>query len=377
MTNVDEAGRWWSRRAVLTALASAAALPAGWGRPGAAATDRSDAEPAVPRPLTVVGEVATGLAVPWGVTFLPDGAALVAERDSARLSRIPAAGGAPEPLGVITEVAARAPDSEGGLLGLAVSPRFAADRLVFAYYSADGENRVVRMTLDGTRLGTPQPVVTEIPAGVFHDGGRITFGPDGMLYVGTGDAKQPLLAQDPTSLAGKILRVTPDGRPAPGNPLPGSPIYSFGHRNVQGLAFDGAGRLWAAEHGENAWDELNLIRPGGNYGWPLVEGRLVRPLELKGPYFDPVVQWRPAEASPSGLAIFAGTAYLAGLRGQRLWAIPLSGETAGQPRALFTGRFGRLRTIVPAPDGSLWLTTSNRDGRGQPRPGDDRILRLR
>jgi len=369
----------WTRRAVLTAMAAAVvAVPGGCasgsgGTPAAAPTALSGS----PGSLVVEGEVARGLVVPWGVAFLPDGTALVAERDSARISRVGVAGGRPVPVGEITDAAVRVPDSEGGLLGLAVSPRFDVDRLVFAYYSASGENRVVRMSFDGTRLGLPQPVITGIPAGVFHDGGRITFGPDGMLYVGTGDAKRAPLAQDPASLGGKILRVTPEGRPAPGNPTPGSRVYSLGHRNVQGLAFDRAGRLWAGEHGENSWDELNLIRPGGNYGWPAVEGRADQAPDVTGPYFDPVRQWRPAEASPSGLAIVGDTAYLAALRGQRLWVIPLAGETAGRPRALFTERFGRLRTIVPATDGTLWLTTSNRDGRGEPRPGDDRILRLR
>lgn len=367
MTTVAGTSRW-----AVAALTAAGTLIAGCTGAAGPTPAAGPVGPGTAGTATVDGEVATGLAVPWGVAFLPDGSALVSERDSARILRIPAAGGAPIPVGEIADAAEPTPDREGGLLGLAVSPQFATDQTVFAYYSAAGENRVVRMSFDGTRLGPATPILTGIPAGVFHDGGRITFGPDGMLYVGTGDAKQAPLAQDLSSPAGKILRITPTGAPAPGNPFPGSPVYSYGHRNVQGLAFDSAGRLWAAEHGANTWDELNLIRPGGNYGWPLVEGH-----DDRAPYLNPEAQWRPTDASPSGLAIAGNTAYLAALRGQRLWEIPLSGERAGTPRATLVGQLGRLRTIERAPDGTLWLTTSNRDGRGQPRPGDDRILRLR
>lgn len=315
----------------------------------------------------LAGDVAAGLDVPWGLDFLPGGDALVTERDSTRIVRVTPQGQV-TPVGQVPGV--RAPDlgGEGGLLGLALSPRFADDRFVYVYYSAANENRIVRFRYEAGRLGPPDPVVTGIPSATFHDGGRIVFGPDGMLYAGTGDALQERLAQDRSSLAGKVLRMTPEGEPAPGNPFPGSLVYSYGHRNVQGLAFDSKDRLWAAEHGEDRWDELNLIRPGGNYGWPQVEGR------GGDRFIQPAAQWRPDEASPSGIAIVDDVVYMAALRGERLWQIPIRGDGAEEPGDYFTEELGRLRTVRPAPDGSLWLMTSNRDSRGEPGAGDDRIV---
>jgi glucose/arabinose dehydrogenase len=315
----------------------------------------------------LAGDVARGLAVPWGLDFLPGGDALVTERDTTRVVRVTPEGRV-TPVGRVAQAEA---NGEGGLLGLAISPRFRTDRLVYVYFSTPTENRIARMTYEDGRLGPLETIVDGIPSATFHDGGRIVFGPDGMLYAGTGDATRGPIAQDLGSLGGKILRMTPDGEPAPGNPFPGSLVYSYGHRNVQGLAFDSKGRLWAAEHGEDRWDELNLIRPGGNYGWPLVEGR-----GGGGRFVQPAAQWRPAEASPSGIAIVNDVVYMAALRGQRLWQIPIRGDTAGDPTDYFVDQLGRLRTVWPAPDGSLWLMTSNRDGRGEPRPGDDRIVRV-
>ncbi len=260
---------------------------------------------------------------------------------------------------------------EGGLLGLAVPPG-SDPAYVFAYYTGARDNRVVRIAWDGDRLGRQTPILTGIPKNSYHDGGRLLVGPDSTLFVGTGDAGQSGLAQDRRSLAGKVLRITFDGRPAPGNPFPGSPVYSLGHRNVQGLAFDSAGRLWASEFGEKDVDELNLIRPGRNYGWPVHEGA-----SKDGRYVNPAAQWSPtATASPSGIAILDDVAYVASLRGEVLWQVPLSGTKAGTPIALRLGDRGRLRTVAVAPDGALWLVTSNTDGRGSPRGRDDRILRL-
>jgi glucose/arabinose dehydrogenase len=236
--------------------------------------------------------------------------------------------------------------------------------------STSAENRIERMTYDGCGLGPGEPLVTGIPSAVYHDGGALAFGPDGLLYAGTGDATNGRLAQDRASLAGKILRMTPDGAPAPGNPFPDSVVYSMGHRNVQGLAWDSQGRLWAAEYGADAWDELNLIQPGGNYGWPEIEGR------GDGPCRQPAAVWPVAENSPSGLAIVDDVAYMAATRGERLWRIPIAGDSVGEPVAALQGEYGRLRTVEQAPDGSLWVTTTNRDGRGEPRPGDDRIVRV-
>jgi glucose/arabinose dehydrogenase len=327
-------------------------------------------EPGTPsgRP-SVVDTLVERLEVPWGVDFLPDGRAVVTERISGRVLRI-GTDGEVTPLGTVSGAA---PQGEAGLLGVAVSPDFGTDRTLFLYVTTDTDNRVVRAELDGDRLGPTTVVLDGIPAGFIHDGGRIAFGPDGQLYVTTGETGDPELAQDPRSLAGKILRITPDGDPAPGNPDPGSPVWSLGHRNVQGLAWDDEGRLWASEFGDSEWDELNLVEKGGNYGWPRVEG-----VGGDSSYVDPQLVWPVDQASPSGLAFADGHLWMAGLRGQRLWRIAVSADgKAAKPRAFLTEEYGRLRTVAAAPDGLLWLTTSNRDGRGEPTPADDRILRIR
>ena len=316
----------------------------------------------------VEGTVATGLRVPWGLAFLPDGSALASERDTTRVLAISTSGEVRE-VGRLDDAR---PQGEAGLLGLAVSPSYEKDSLVYAYLSTASDNRVVAMEYDGRRLGEPEVVLDAIPNGFNHDGGRLAFGPDGMLYVSTGEIGEPQLAQDRDSLAGKILRITPDGRPAPGNPVPGSPVWTMGHRNVQGLAFDDQDRLWASEFGSDTWDELNRIERGRNYGWPLVEGR-----GDLDEYRNPFAQWRTSEASPSGLAYAEGALWMASLRGRRLWQVPVNLDgSIGRPQAFFVGDYGRLRTVVAAPDGSLWLSTSNHDGRGDPGPDDDQILRV-
>ena len=321
-----------------------------------------------------VGTLVDLLEVPWGVDFLPDGAAVVTERMTGRVLQV-TPDGALSRLGAITATVAQ---GEAGLLGVAVSPDFGTDRTLFFYVTSSSDNRVVKAELDGSEqsgveLGEPTVVLDGIPAGFVHDGGRIAFGPDGYLYVTTGETGDPQLAQDPDSLAGKILRITGDGEPAPGNPDPSSPVWSLGHRNVQGLAWDDAGRLWASEFGDSTWDELNLVEKGGNYGWPEVEGTGGGP-----EYVDPALVWPVEEASPSGLAYADGHLWMAGLRGQRLWRIRVSdGGRASRPTAFFTEDYGRLRTVVTSPDGELWLTTSNQDGRGEPTPADDRIIVLR
>lgn len=338
----------------------------------AAPAPTTDAPASPPRVPEATGDVTTGLDAPWDVAFMPDGAAVVPERDTGLVKLVYDDGTVVE-AGAFPE--AEGPD-EAGLLGVAVSPDFAEDRQLYFYLTTADDNRVVRRTLteDGT-LGEQEAVLTGIPSSNRHDGGRPEFGPDGYLYVATGDAGQPALAQDPGSLAGKILRITPDGDPAPGNPDASSPVWSLGHRNVQGLAFDDAGRLWASEFGDKAFDELNLVEAGGNYGWPEVEGAGG---ESEG-YVDPVVTWTTDEAFPSGLAYAEGSLWMAALRGQRLWRIDLApgaGAVAGEPTAYLDGTYGRLRQVTPAPDGSLWLLTNNTDGRVTPRDGDDRIVRL-
>ena len=324
------------------------------------------------RPI-VVDTIATGLTSPWGLAFLPDGDALVSERDTGLIKRVPGDGGRVTVVGDIPQ--ADASTSEGGLLGLAVHPEFEKQPWVYAYYSTEVDNRVVRMRYENGRLGRQRVVLTGVQVGDNHNGGRLAFGPDGLLYVTTGDASQTQLAQDRTSLNGKILRLTATGRPAPGNPFGANQVWSFGHRNVQGITWDDAGNLYASEFGQDTWDELNHVRPGDNFGWPAVEGKV----GTDTGYVDPIVQWSPEEASPSGIVWAEGAVWMAGLRGERLWKIQVTddGSVRGEPEAFFTGEYGRLRTIELAPDGTLWLMTSNTDGRATPREGDDRILRLR
>ena len=320
------------------------------------------------RTVTVDRVVADGLDAPWGLAFLPDGSALVSERDSAQILRVDPSTGRMQPVGRVRGVV---PGGEGGLLGLAVPPG-EAPATVFAYATTARDNRVLALDWNGTRITGQRAILTGIPKAQIHNGGRLAFGPDGMLYVATGDAGVPELAQRKASLAGKIIRIAPDGSIPPGNPFGRSPVWSLGHRNVQGLAFDASGRLFASEFGTSRADELNIIKPGGNYGWPRAEGRSPNPRHV-----DPIATWSPTStASPSGIAILGGDVLVASLRGQVLWNVPLRGSGAGRPRALDLGDLGRLRTVAVAPDRSLWLLTSNTDGRGDPRAGDDRLLRL-
>ena len=332
--------------------------------PPAASSSRS---PATPLRTTAV-TVASRLTVPWGLAFLPDGSALVTLRDEGRVLRVRGDGSAPVRVGTVPGVQ---PLGEAGLLGIAVSPRFASDHSVFVYFTAASDNRVMRMILQDNVL-RPGPVILEgIPKANHHDGGRLAFGPDGYLYVSTGDAGNRPAAQDGSSLGGKILRVTVDGRPAPGNPFPGSPVWSLGHRNVQGMAWDAAGRMYASEFGQDTWDELNLIKAGANYGWPTVEGKAGR-----AGFTDPLVQWPTDDASPSGIAVGRdGNVYVAALQGRALWQVPVANGSAGTPRKLLAGRYGRLRTVVTGPDGRLWIVTSN-TFRGQPTADDDRVIIL-
>jgi glucose/arabinose dehydrogenase len=345
--------------------------------PGSSAPPRQAAGETPPArgSVTVVRTVAEGLESPWGLAPLPGGGLLVSSRDEGTIVRVDEKTGKKTELGEVPGVSAA---GEGGLLGIALSPDFASDRMVYAYFTSAGDNRVVRMLYDdgkpaGRQLGAPDTVFRGIPKGFIHNGGRIAFGPDKMLYVGTGESGDTGLSQDRDSTGGKILRLTPEGEPAPGNPFSGSPVYSYGHRNVQGLAWDARQRLFASEFGQDTWDELNAIKPGGNYGWPEAEGK-----SGDSGFQNPVDQWSTAEASPSGIAYAEGSVWMAGLRGKRLWRIPLNGTAASaEPQAFLEGEYGRLRTVVPAGGDRLWLVTSNTDGRGAPKDGDDRILEVR
>ncbi|MFE7140256.1 PQQ-dependent sugar dehydrogenase [Streptomyces sp. NPDC057644] len=357
------------------------------GRPAGSPTASGSASPASPGrsadlppekgSAKVVSTLTEDLKSPWGLAALPGGDLLVSSRDEGTVHRIDGESGKKTLLGSVPGVS---PAGEGGLLGLAVSSTFGADQLVYAYFTTTSDNRIVRMSYDekrpaGQQLGAPDTILRGIPKGSIHNGGRIAFGPDKMLYAGTGEAGDTELSQDKESLAGKILRMTPDGEPVHGNPEADSVVYSYGHRNVQGLAWDAEKRLWAAEFGQNTWDELNLIEPGGNYGWPEVEGE-----EGEDGFIDPVAQWKTSEASPSGIAYAEGSIWMAGLRGERLWRIPLSGEKAGEPladpQAFLEEEHGRLRTVVSAGSDRLWLVTSNTDGRGTQQDGDDKVLQV-
>ncbi|MGH3095457.1 MAG: PQQ-dependent sugar dehydrogenase [Streptosporangiales bacterium] len=331
---------------------------------------RPSATPAHPgKPQVIV----KNLDVPWGVAFLPNDAALVSERNTHKIKRI-APGGKVTTVGKVSGVTDDT--SEGGLLGLALSPTYDLDHLVYAYITTDTGNRIVRFRYDKRGISRQESVFTGIPKATIHDGGRIKFGPDGMLYVTTGDATRAERAQDPKYLGGKVLRMTPDGEPVPGNPFSDSVVWTVGHRNPQGLAW-GPGKdptLYEAEFGQNALDEVNALHPGENYGWPDVEGT-IGPKKEK--FTPPLVTWPTDKASPSGLAYAADSLWLATLQGENVYRMRVHGDgSVGKPRALLDDRYGRLRTIVTAPDGSLWVTTSNRDGRGSPTKSDDRIIRI-
>ncbi|MFF2387795.1 PQQ-dependent sugar dehydrogenase [Agromyces sp. NPDC058104] len=326
--------------------------------------------PEVLQPSGEVSVVAEGLDAPWSILVLAGGGTLVSQRDRGDIVEV-LPGGA---IRVVAAVPGVAAGGEGGLLGLALLPGD-ADRppYVYAYFTAAADNRIVRMPLGGARgtlsLGAPEEILTGIPKAGNHNGGRLAFGPDGLLYATAGDAGVREAAQDPASLSGKILRMTPDGGPAPGNPF-GNYTWSLGHRNPQGLAWDASGGMWAAEFGQDTWDELNRIDRGANYGWPVVEGAAGDPR-----FTDPVQQWATGDASPSGLAVIGDTLFLAALRGERVWAIaPATTAGALGSTPWFTGDFGRIRDVAAAPDGGLWFIGNNTDGRGSPRDGDDRLF---
>jgi glucose/arabinose dehydrogenase len=307
--------------------------------------------------------VVTGLEVPWDMAFLPDGRALVTERPGRVRLLSRDLGLRDEPVAEV-EVAAI---GEGGLLGIAVDPDFADNSFVYLYRTTGAGNEVVRFRFDGEQLIEDEVVVEGIQAGAIHDGGRIRFGPDDALYVTTGDAGQDQLAQDPGSLNGKILRVD-GGR---------TQVYSLGHRNPQGLDWQpGSGRLVAAEHGPAGDDEVNLIEPGRNYGWPDVTGA------EHGDFAAPAAVYEDSIA-PSGATFvslvgsaWTGDFLIGALVGEQVRRLSFDGARVTRDEALFEGELGRVRVLVEGPDGALYALTSNRDGRGAPREEDDRIVRI-
>ncbi|MFE2943804.1 PQQ-dependent sugar dehydrogenase [Streptomyces sp. NPDC059255] len=318
-------------------------------------------------------ELTTGLDAPWGLTFLPDGSALVSERITGEILRVPADGGDARTVGVVPDVNAT---SEGGLLGIVASPDFTDDRTVYASVSGASENRIVAITIaaDYDALALKRVLLEGIQTADRHHGGRIVIGPDGHLWIGTGDAFEPENAADDNSLNGKILRIATDGSVPRDNPKD-SPVYSSGHRNVQGITFGPDGTAYASELGHRTWDEVNVLRAGADYGWPESEGTQGSAGE------EPIAVIHPDDASPSGVAYAEGSLWIGALGGQRLWQLPVDGQAAtAEPIAYYQGEYGRIRTVEVAPDGSLWIITSNTDGATwggtDPRSGDDRILRI-
>lgn len=333
--------------------------------------------PTTENPLETI--IAEGLDTPWGIDFLPDGSMLITERQGT--VRLVGANGnlQNEP---VARIAGAKEQGEGGLLGLALHPDFVKNNLVYFYYtySSDGENtlnRVVRMKYENEKLTDEQIVIDKIPGASNHNGGRIKFGPNNYLYITTGDAQNPSLAQDKNSLAGKILRVTDEGKPAPGNPF-GNLVYSYGHRNPQGIAWDENGNFWETEHGPSGGslgtgnDEINFIDNGKNYGWPEIQGDQTREgmvMPIKNS--TPQVVWAPAGAAFIGNSFFFG-----GLRGQSLYEAIVENNQITDFKEHFKGKYGRIREVILGPDNMLYITTSNRDGRGIPKPEDDRVIKI-
>jgi glucose/arabinose dehydrogenase len=354
VTALDLAGNESGRSGQVTGTPKAGAAAAGGTQPGA------------------VKQVAADKDVPWGLAFLPDGSGLYTERDAFTVVKISPTG---QKTTVGTVPGAAGTEGEGGVLGLELSPNFATDHWVYIYHTTSGDNRIVRLKLNGNSLdtGSLQVLVKGIGRNKFHNGGRLRFGPDGNLYASTGDAQNGDSAQNTGSLNGKILRIAPDGKVPAGNPF-GNYVWSYGHRNVQGLAFDSRGQLWEAEFGNSKMDELNLIRKGGNYGWPACEGTSGDC--GRAGFVKPVQTWGVAQASPSGLAIVRDTLYMAALRGERLWVMSIAGTGTSTPKAYFQGQFGRMRTVEPSPDGGLWVTTSNGDKDSTANNSNTRILHI-
>ena len=328
--------------------------------------------------------IAQNLNIPWDVAFLPDKSFLVTERPG-RVRMIDNKGNLlPTPVASIPGVKHI---GEGGLLGIAIHPDFQNNKYVYLYYTYSStenntSNRVVRFKFENGKLIDETVLVDAIPGAVNHNGGRIKFGPssvppnggtsagrpDYYLYITTGDAQNPSLAQDKNSLAGKILRVTDEGKVAPGNPFDNL-VYSYGHRNPQGLTWDDKGQLWATEHGPQALDELNLIEKGKNYGWPVIQGDRMREGMV-----SPVIQsGSTATWAPAGAAYLGGSIFFGGLRGEALFEYQLADKSL---KKYFQGEFGRIRAVVLGPDGYLYITTSNTDGRGNPKVGDDKLIKI-
>ncbi|MFJ7217665.1 PQQ-dependent sugar dehydrogenase [Amycolatopsis sp. NPDC098790] len=304
--------------------------------------------------VCAVTQIATDTDIPWGLVTLPDGTILYTRRDAHDIVRLDPATGAKTSVGTVPGVDNT--DGEGGLLGLAVSADFSSDHWLYIMHTSPTDNRIVRIKLENDRLGTEQVLLSGLLRNKFHNGGRLRFGPDFKLYASTGDAQNGDNAQNKASLNGKILRLNPDGTVPSDNPF-GNPVWSYGHRNPQGLAFDSQGRLWEQEFGNAVMDETNLITRGGNYGWPSCEGTSGT-CDTAG-FIAPKRTYSTADGSCSGIAIVRDVLYVACERGTRMYREVISGSDLTNVQAYFNGTYGRLRTVEPAPGGGLWLTTTN------------------
>lgn len=314
--------------------------------------------------------IAEDLEIPWDMAFLPDGSLLVTERPG-RVVHVESGG--VFPIEGVEHV------GEGGLMGIALHPGFNENNYVYLYQTtrtnAGLQNRVVRYTYENENLSFDRIIFDGIPGAQYHDGGQIEFGPDGMLYISVGDAGNESAAQDTKSLAGSILRVRDDGTIPSDNPF-NNAVYSYGHRNPQGLAWDTEGRLWSTEHGRSGarsgLDEINLIDPGNNYGWPESEGNAVQEGTISPKFHSGASDtWAPASA-----LYFNGSLFFGGLRGAAVYEAVLHNTEVVGLKEHFKGAYGRIRSVQIGPDGYLYFTTSNRDGRGNPAPSDDRIIRV-
>ncbi|WP_433065311.1 PQQ-dependent sugar dehydrogenase [Dactylosporangium sp. CS-033363] len=325
-------------------------------------------------PVCAVTQIGTDTDIPWGLATLPDGSILYTRRDAHDIVKLNPATGARTVVGTVPNV--QSTDGEGGLMGLAISGGFATDHWLYIMHTSPSDNRIVRIKLEGDRLDTAgeQVLLSGILRNKFHDGGRLRFGPDGKLYAATGDAQNGANAQNTGNLNGKILRLNPDGSVPSDNPF-GNYVWSFGHRNPQGLAFDSQGRLWEQEFGNSVMDETNLITRGGNYGWPACEGTSGT-CGTAG-YIAPKRTYPTADGSCSGLAVVRDVVYIACQRGTRLYRAQISGSALQTPQVYFNGTYGRLRTVEPAPDGGLWLTTSNvGDKDSVPNNSDEKLFHV-
>lgn len=337
-----------------------------------ATSTKDDVTPIAEMPVAEV--IAENLTIPWDIIWLPDGSMLVSERPG-RILHITKNGNRAEvPYDGVRH------EGEGGLLGMALHPEFEKNHFLYIYLTAPDEkgftkNHVERYRFEAGALADKKTIIQNIPGALYHDGGRIEFGPDGKLYIATGDATKSTLAQDKNSLAGKILRLNDDGTIPGDNPF-GTAVYSYGHRNPQGLAWDSEGRLWSTEHGRSGvlsgFDEVNLIEPGKNYGWPTIEGDKTQVgMEIPVRHSGATTTWAPASA-----IILNGSLFFGGLRGEALYEAVLDGTGTKELKRHFYQEYGRIRTVRVGPDGMLYMATSNRDDRGKPQSGDDKIIRI-